>query len=244
MKVNQKVLAKNISGNRYYGFTPDWQNFLRMSEWVGENIPDTVLVASRKPSMSFIYSGGRDFYGIYRFPSVAPEKLLGDLVPRTGELKVIPLKAIAGNWPVDLQLALKQSNVAFVAEGSDIYGVYDLKGVTGNVISQSLAQYQVVPFTTDSILSRVRISSQSCFAVSPDTLVHNLRKNKVDYVIVASLRANPNLNTGNIINNIQRYLFFVEQKYPGILTVVHQIGAHEQEEPAWLYKINYSNFGL
>ncbi len=244
MKANQKVLAKNISGNRYYGFTPDWQNFLRMSEWVGENIPDTVLVASRKPSMSFIYSGGRDFYGIYRFPSVAPEKLLGELVPRTGELKMIPLKAIGGNWPVDLQLALKQSNVAFVAEGSDIYGVYDLKGVTGNMISQALAQYQVVPFTTDSILSKVRISSQSCFAVSPDTLIHNLRKNKVDYVIVASLRANPNLNTGNIINNIQRYLYFVEQKYPGILSVVHQIGANEQEEPAWLYKINYSNFGL
>jgi hypothetical protein len=35
MKANQKVLSKNISGNRYYGFTPDWQNFLRMSEWVG-----------------------------------------------------------------------------------------------------------------------------------------------------------------------------------------------------------------
>jgi hypothetical protein len=112
------------------------------------------------------------------------------------------------------------------------------------VIYQALAQYQVVPFTTDSMLRRVRISSQSCFAVSPDTLINNLRKSKVDYVIVASLRANPNLNTGNIINNIQRYLYFVEQKYPGILTVVHQIGANEQEEPAWLYKINYSNFGL
>jgi hypothetical protein len=194
--------------------------------------------------MSFIYSGGRDFYGIYRFPSVAPEKLLGDLVPRTGELKVIPQKQIAGNWPVDLQLALKQSNVAFVAEGSDIYGVYDLKGVTGDAISRALAQYEVTPFTTDSMLNRVRISSQSCFAVSPDTLIHNLRKSKVDYVIVASLRANPNFNTGNIINNIQRYLYFIEQKYPGILTVVHQIGANEQEEPAWLYKINYSNFGI
>ena len=75
MKVNQKVLAKNMSGNLYYGFTPDWQNYLLMSKWVGEHIPDTAVVASRKPSMSFIYSNGRDFYGMYRFPSYEPLQL-------------------------------------------------------------------------------------------------------------------------------------------------------------------------
>ena len=244
MKTNQKVLAKNISGNLYYGFTPDWQNFLRMSEWVSKNIPDTALVASRKPSMSFIYSKGRDFYGIYRFPSEAPEKLLGELIPRTGELKVIPHKVIASNWPIDLRLAIKQANVAYIAEGNDIYGIYNLKGASGDAITQALAQFKVIPFTTDSILNRVRVSSQSCFAVSPDTLINTLHRNKVDYVIVASLRANPNFNTGNIINNIQRYLYFVEQKYPGILTLVHQIGTSDQQEPAWLYQINYKYFGL
>lgn len=243
IKANRKVLAKNISGNMYYGFTPDWQNFLRMSEWVGKNIPDSAVVASRKPSMSFIYSNGREFYGIYRFPSEAPEELIGDLVSRTGELKVIPQNAIGSNWPVGYQLAFKQANVAFVAEGSDIYGVYDLKRSSGDVMTRALEQYKVMALTTDSILNRVRISSQSCFAVSPDSLIQTLRKNKVDYVIVASLRANPNFNTGNIINNIQRYLYFVEQKFPGILTVVHQIGNNDQE-PAWLYKINYDVYGL
>jgi len=243
MKANRKVLAKNISGDLYYGFTPDWQNFLRMSEWVGNNIPDSAVVASRKPSMSFIYSNGREFFGIYRFPSEAPEGLIVDLASRTGELKVIQQKAIGNNWPVSFQMAIKQTNVAFVAEGSDIYGVYDLKGTSGNVITQALEQYKVSPFTTDSILNRIRVSSQSCFAVSPDSLIQTLRKNKVEYVIVASLRANPNFNTGNIINNIQRYLYFIEQKYPGILTVVHQIGNNDQE-PAWLYQINYAAYGL
>jgi len=244
MKVNRKVLAKNIAGNQYYGFTPDWQNFLRMSEWVGKNISDTSMVASRKPSMSFIYSKGRDFYGMYRFPTEAPDKLLGNLIPRTGELKVIPNTSIARNWPVDLQLAIKKLNVAFVAEGNDLYGVYNLKGEEGIKVMQALEQYKVIPVSTDSILNRVRLSSKSCFAVSPDTLIQGLRKNNVEYVIVASLRANPNLNTGNIINNIQRYLYFVEQKYPGILTLVHQIGVNEQDEPAWLYRINYQYFGL
>ena len=52
-----------------------------------------------------------------------------------------------------------------------------------------------------------------------------------------------NLNTGNIINNIQRYLYFIEQKYPGMLTQVHQIGNNDQE-PAWLYQINYRYYGF
>jgi hypothetical protein len=243
MKVNQRVLSKNIRGNLYYGFTPDWQNFLRMSEWVGKNIPDTALVASRKPSMSFIYSKGKDFYGMYRFPTETPEKLLGELQQRTGELKVIPNKDILDPLPASLQLAIKQNVVAYVAEGNDIYGVYEFKGQSDTEITQALNQYKVNPFSADSLLNRVRISAQSCFAVSPDTLINNLRKNNVDYVIIASLRANPNMNTGNIINNIQRYLYFVEQKYPGILSLKHQIGA-DAEEPAWLYQINYQYYGL
>ncbi len=243
-KANKKVLAKNIKGNKYYGFTPDWQNYLLMSEWVGENIPKEVVVAARKPSMSFIYSKGRDFYAMYRFPTETPDALLGELKQRTGELIVLPNKEIQPNWPVELQLAIKQSNVAYVAEGSDIYGVYDFKNPTGQGVLQTLNGFQVKLINSDSLLNRLRVSSQSTFAVSPDTLVNNLRKGKVEYIIVASLRANPNMNTGNIINNIQRYLYFVEQKYPGILQVVHQIGMKPEEEPAWLYKINYQLYGL
>ena len=51
------------------------------------------------------------------------------------------------------------------------------------------------------------------------------------------------MNTGNIINNIQRYLYFIEQKYPGILTLVHQIGDNEGE-PAWLYRLDYNTYHL
>lgn len=243
-KANKKVLAKNIKGNKYYGFTQDWQNYLLMSEWVGKNITKEVVVAARKPSMSFIYSKGRDFYGMYRFPTETPDALLGELKQKTGELMVLPNQVIQANWPAELQLAIKQSNVAYVAEGSDIYGIYDFKNPTGQGVIQALNGFQVKLINSDSLLNRLRVSSQSTFAVSPDSLINNLRRSKVDYVIVASLRANPNMNTGNIINNIQRYLYFVEQKYPGILQVVHQIGMTPQEEPAWLYKINYQLYGL
>jgi hypothetical protein len=243
LKANQKVLARNIRGNMYYGFTPDWQNFLLMSEWVGKNIPDTEMVASRKPSMSFIYSKGRDFYGIYRFPAEEPEKMVNDIKKRTGELIVIPNKIFDEAMPIIQQLAFKSAVVAYAAEGNDIYGVYEMRDKNKTIITETLQQYKLSAFSTDSLLTRLRTSKKVCFAISPDSLINNLRENRVNYMIVASLRANPNVNTGNIINTIQRYLYFVELKYPGIISLVHQIGS-TSEEPAWLYRIDYKNYGL
>jgi hypothetical protein len=243
MKVNQKVLAKNLSGNLYYGFTPDWQNYLLMSKWVGENIPDTAVVASRKPSMSFIYSNGRDFYGMYRFPSYEPRQLVNGIKSRIGDMLVIPNAEFDKNFPPAVRMSFKQAAVAYVAEGSTLYGLYEMKEPYGSEMKKAAADFKVSSFSTDSLLNRVKVSAQSCFAVSPDSLVNTLKKNRVSYVIVASLRANPNMNTGNIINNIQRYLYFVEQKYPGILTLVHQVGENEGE-PAWLYRLDYNTYHL
>jgi hypothetical protein len=243
MKVNKKILAKNLSGNLYYGFTPDWQNYLMMSKWVGENIPDTVVVASRKPSMSYIYSNGRDFYGIYRFPSNEPGELVNGLKSRIGEMLVIPNTEFDKNFPAAVKISFKRAAVAYVAEGSTIYGLYDMKEPIGPALKKASADFNVPSFSTDSILNRVKVSNQHCFAVSPDSLINALKKKDVSYIIVASLRANPNMNTGNIINNIQRYLYFVEQKYPGILTMIHQVGDNNGE-PAWLYKLNYNTYNL
>jgi hypothetical protein len=243
MKVNQKVLSKNLSGNLYYGFTPDWQNYLLMSKWVGKNIPDTAVVASRKPSMSFIYSDGRDFYGMYRFPSYEPRELINGIKARIGDMLVIPNADFDKNFPPAVRMSFKPAAVAYVAEGSTLYGLYDLKEPLGPALKKASVDFKVSSFTTDSLLNRVKVSGQNCFAVSPDSLVNSLKKNRVSYVIVASLRANPNMNTGNIINNIQRYLYFIEQKYPGILTLVHQIGDNEGE-PSWLYRLDYNTYHL
>jgi hypothetical protein len=243
IKVNRKILSKNINGNLYYGFTPDWQNYLRMSEWVGKNIPADKVVASRKPSMSYIYSQGREFYGMYRVPTEEPRDFITRLEGRTGELVVFPNSAVEANMPANIQWAIKRANVAYVAEGSEVLGLYSFKGQQGNEVVQSLYKHNVTPFSTDSLFNRISQSRQNCFAISPDTLIGTLKKNRVEYIIVANLRANPNANTGNIINNIQRYLYFVELKYPGIIELVHQIGANESE-PAWLYHVNYKLYGL
>ncbi len=243
IKANQKVLAKNIGGDLYYGFTPDWQNFLMMSEWVGKNIPSSKVVASRKPSMSFIYSKGRDFFGMYRLGTSAPDQFLGDLKKRTGELVIIPNKVLNIPAPIDLQESLRKAKVGCVVEGTDIFGVYEFKGIEGNNQLLQLRQLNIQPFSTDSLLRRVRVSTLACYAISPDSLVSDLHTNKIDYVLVSSLRGKAKMKSEIVINNIQRHLFFIEQKYPGVFKLVYQVGGKE-EEPSWLYEVDYPKLGL
>lgn len=136
-----KDFRKNMRGDVYAGYTPDWENFLRMSEWASQNIPEENLIASRKPTMSTIYGGGREFYGIYR------------------------------------------------------------------------------------------IETQD-----PDSLVDELIRREVDYIIMASLRKIPTKKTQYTVNTIQRWLYYMAQKYPQIAQQVHVVG---QSEPAYLFKMNY-----
>jgi hypothetical protein len=70
---NLPVVSKNLKGDIYYGYTPDWVNFLQASEWCAENLPkETSKVASRKAPMSFIYGKGMQFYPVYAVPFKDP----------------------------------------------------------------------------------------------------------------------------------------------------------------------------
>ena len=73
---NVVVLKKNLSGDLYYGFTPDWVNFLKMSKYCADSLPDSARVVSRKPGMSFLYGKGKEFVGQYWVTSTNPDSVL------------------------------------------------------------------------------------------------------------------------------------------------------------------------
>lgn len=75
VKANDEYLMQNLAGNKFYGMTPDWINYIKMSEWAAKNVPDSFMIACRKPSISFIYAK-RKFYGIYRITTEDPDELL------------------------------------------------------------------------------------------------------------------------------------------------------------------------
>lgn len=68
-KVDIARIRSNLQGDRFAGYTPDWESYSRMSEWVGTNLPDSVVVACRKPNNSRIY-GNRRFFGVFKLPSM------------------------------------------------------------------------------------------------------------------------------------------------------------------------------
>jgi hypothetical protein len=243
LKENQKVLAKNLRGNLYYGFTPDWQNFLKMSEWVGKNLPESTVVVSRKPSMSFVYSKGKEFYPMYRFPTEDADSLVARLTERTGPLVAIRQNDLYGkNIPLAQHLVTKPSMVAVVSQEDDVYTLHR-NDASFPQMESFLRQNQLSSITADSMLRLLHRNNKSFYAISPDTLLNNLRINKVEYVIAANLRAIPSAKTERIINTVQRYLYIIEMKYPGIFTLHHQVGDNNNE-PALLYRINYGVYGL
>lgn len=139
------TLRSNFKGDRYKGYTADWEHYLQMTEYVGKNLPQSTYVACRKPNMARIYANGKKFYGIYRFD------------------------------------------------------------------------------TQDA-----------------DSLLMRLKERNVTHVIMASLRKNPAIKNGQTINTIQRYLYWMAQKYPNLLQLEHQIGTDANDEPAYLFRINYA----
>ncbi|NOQ25159.1 MAG: hypothetical protein GQ564_07325 [Bacteroidales bacterium] len=140
VKANDEYLMQNLAGNKFYGMTPDWINYIKMSQWAAKNTPDSVMIACRKPSISFVYAK-RKFHGIYRI--------------RTED---------------------------------------------------------------------------------PDELLQRLKDANVKYIIMANLRKHPNQKTKYTINTVQRYLYYIQQKYPEKIKHIQTIGA---DEPAFLFEIIY-----
>jgi len=115
-----------------------------------------------------------------------------------------------------------------------------------NFINMSIYAAKTVP--PDKVIASRKPSISSIYgnrrffgiysveSTDPDTLLNYLHKHKVEYVIMASLRKNEAQKTDQIINTIQRYLYFIQLKYPEKIKLIYQLGLPD-DEPAYLFKI-------
>ncbi|WP_430931950.1 hypothetical protein [Saccharicrinis sp. 156] len=76
------TLSKNLNGDKLYGYTPDWVNYLKMAEYCHNELDEKMFVACRKPNMARIYGKGKKFHGIYRIPSKNADELVQYLKER------------------------------------------------------------------------------------------------------------------------------------------------------------------
>lgn len=144
---NLPIVKKNLAGDMYYGYTPDWQNFLKCSRWCADSLPESAFVASRKAPMSFVYGKGKKFFPIY------------------------------------------------------------------------------------SVIKMDSLTDQS----NPDSALTFFKQKGVTHLMIASLRINPEANTGQVINTLHNIAQPIMQKYPDKLQLIHTEGA---SEPTYLFKIN------
>lgn len=143
IKTNIPVAKANlIKGDKFAGYTDDWKNYLKLSEWCADSLPPNSLVACRKAPMSFVYGKGKQFYAIYRGDETA----------------------------------------------------------------------------------------------NADSIVAQLKRDKVTHVILANLRVNPKSSQQGIINTVHRFLKPIVDKYPESLEFVRQEGTSEESV---LYKFNF-----
>lgn len=71
--------SMNQQGDLLFGLNPDMRNYIEMSRWCKDNLPKGSLVAVRKPTISFVYANGHDFYGIFSTPTENADSLLAPL---------------------------------------------------------------------------------------------------------------------------------------------------------------------
>ncbi|MES2567515.1 MAG: hypothetical protein V4565_11645 [Bacteroidota bacterium] len=144
--VNIPIVKKNLAGDIYYGYTPDWKNFLKCSEWCADSLAPNTLVASRKAPMSFVYGKGKKFFPIY------------------------------------------------------------------------------------SVITKDSLTQQS----QPDSALAFFASKGVTHIMVGSLRINPKVNSGQIINTIHNIIQPIMEKYPNKLKLIHTEGLAEQ---SYLFEI-------
>jgi hypothetical protein len=229
VKANKTYRSELLKGNPLYGFSPDWENYIRMSRWVGENLPKGELVACRKPEISQIY-GNRPFYGIYAVPKITCDSLLNRMEQERFGLIGIELSAFQGSEPL---------RSFYLQNTSAIIGVLEHQGYPILLFNKEKSVYSdaVVSELTD-VAEYIRTNKENGLSVvDVDLLYNNLKNSKVGYVMRANLRLNPAQNTGDIISTVYRYMYYVSLKYPGVEgEQVHVEGA---SEPATLTKLVY-----
>lgn len=245
---HSKTLQANLSGNMYYGMTPDWVNYIEMSKYVAKKVPKNELTACRKPEISFVYSGA-NFYGIYTIPTVDIDTFnLSLKVPPT--TKIVGLNLLSVNNDMNVNMAhakLRKYTYAFInanlldenrtAKESKVIGVYKVPTAVADTLLTAI-QGPGVEFVEDipAVLDKIHKDNWSYAIQDPEAMLNTLKENNVRYAILASLRKVPQYNTGEIISTIHRFVYFIQLKYPNLVQEVHKIG---DTEPATLLKFNY-----
>lgn len=237
VKANQE-----ISG-RYGGLTPDWKNYLKASEWAATYLPKDAIIACRKPSISFVYGQGRNFYGIMQLPTYSTDIFIKNWLKDESSYMLFNYKDFYGKQLTpQLYSMLKENMLAMLFVGDTVFFA---DKVNDNIRDAFTEQVKSAGLNYISSVSTMRSFINEGKVIKlyyPDSLLNQLQNSGVTHILIANLRRNSTRKDGLIINTVERYMAFIQEKYPLIFTKVSQVG-DDENEPATIFKIEYEKYG-
>jgi len=135
MITNSKKLIEKLDKTKYnvfnintrdkwIGYTLDWQNYLKMSAWCGQNLTKGNVVGTRKPNTSYLYADGKcDFFGLNKSTTDSADDVL---------------KMLSDNHVTHLLLANIRANAAKAIEGNIIGTIHSYAQAIRNQYPEKL----------------------------------------------------------------------------------------------------------
>lgn len=237
VKANQEISGK------YGGLTPDWKNYLKASEWAATNLPDDAIVACRKPSISFVYGKGRNFYGIMQLPTYKTDVFLNNWTQDESAYMLFNYSEFSGKQLTPALFGMLKENMhAMLFAGDTVFFVEKLHDSIRSAFSEEVASAGINYISSVNNFKSATNAGQVMKLYYPDSLLLQLQNAGVTHILTANLRRNNTKKDGFIINTVERYMAFIQEKYPQIFSKVSQIG-DDDNEPATIVKIEYAKYG-
>jgi 4-amino-4-deoxy-L-arabinose transferase-like glycosyltransferase len=239
---NLPALQQYLLGNDLYGLTPDWENFVKMSRWANVNLDKDAVIASRKPTISYVYTD-RYFYGIYNVPYVNIHEITEQNQADKDNHVFLTVEMGANQRmlnnlaPLLQYIFISKQGASFSINGKEIKSAVLYK------IEKSLFNEDLINFLNehnfnytpdyDSFLKQyIEDRNVGYQIVDPDVLLQNIKDNNIRYLILAKIRLYTSQNTGLFINTVHQYITFIQLKYPNRFKLIHTIGKEETCELA------------
>ena len=239
---NIPVLQQNLLGNDLYGLTPDWENFIKMSRWANDNLDKNAVIVSRKPSISYVYTG-REFLGLFNVPFININEVAEKYKAEKDDNLFLTVEL--GQSQPSLTMLGPFIQYVFTSKQAGIYNINNQKIMAAFVykINKSLVSPEIIELLDannynytldyDSFLNQfIKDKTINYQVVDPDVLLEVIKENHIRYLILGKIRLYTPQNTGRFINTIHQYISLIQYKYPNQFNLIHTIGKDESCELA------------
>lgn len=209
--------------DKYSDLQPGWFNFIKAGEWCERHLAKDDLVASRKPGISSVYANGKEFYGIHKVPTWDARDLFNVWSRNPGGYRAVAITKrlqndyFANSFYDNYYARVERENIAFWVFRND-------ENFAAKISSLALS---TIPY--ESFKS---IATGPLMVVYADSLLLRLRDAGVTHILSGKIG----------MNNVERYVFYIKERYPSFVQAIHQEGKSDNY-PAVVYKIDYGVLG-